>query len=252
MQGGRGFRGLAPFCERWESRLNPRLLRVGKGLNPVVVIDDFTGTKDAAIAAAASLAPFPDARANYYPGVRRVIGEGDGDAERYVTNVMESVGPFIAGAFDVMTYRLVEASFSVVTAPPETLLPMQRAPHFDTTDPDTIAMIHYLHVPGQSATAFFRHRGTGIERVDECNVDTFVTAARIDAAQQPEGHAYVQGGDAHYDELERVEARPDRLVFYQGGLLHSGIIPPTMPLDPDPRRGRLTANFFLTLDRRPT
>lgn len=232
--------------------MKPRLLRVGNGAHPVVVIDAFTGDADAVTAIAAALAPFPKARANYYPGVRRLIEGGDGAADDYARNVMEKVGPFIAGAFDVMDYRLVEASFSVVTTDPARLLPMQRAPHFDTTDPDTIAMIHYLNVPGASATAFFRHRATAIERVDARNVERFVAFAQRDSETQPGGAAYVQGGDDHFEELERVEAVPDRLVFYQGGLLHSGIIPPAMPLDPDPTRGRLTANFFVKLDRRPS
>ena len=41
------------------------------------------------------------------------------------------------------------------------------------------------------------------------------------------------------------EALPDRMIIYQGSLLHSGIIPPGMPLSADPREGRLTANIFV-------
>ena len=46
-----------------------------------------------------------------------------------------------------------------------------------------------------------------------------------------------------------VEAKADRVVIYQGSLLHSGIIPPDMPLSDDPRVGRLTANLFVQAQR---
>jgi hypothetical protein len=39
------------------------------------------------------------------------------------------------------------------------------------------------------------------------------------------------------------------LIIYQGRMLHSGLIPADATLDPDPRRGRLTANFFVQLRR---
>jgi hypothetical protein len=37
--------------------------------------------------------------------------------------------------------------------------------------------------------------------------------------------------------------------MYQGGLLHSGIIPAGMSFGGDPRTGRLTANFFVKAKR---
>jgi hypothetical protein len=42
-----------------------------------------------------------------------------------------------------------------------------------------------------------------------------------------------------------VEGIVDRIVIYQGSLLHSGIIPPGMNFSADPREGRLTANIFV-------
>jgi hypothetical protein len=35
------------------------------------------------------------------------------------------------------------------------------------------------------------------------------------------------------------------MIIFQGSLLHSGLIPPDMPLTGDPRQGRLTANIFV-------
>jgi hypothetical protein len=229
--------GLADMDQR-----HPALVRVGLG-HPLVVVDGMTGDVPAIGAAAAALAPFPPA-GNLYPGLRRVIDENDGAAWRYVDRLLQDASPFVAGAFDCEAFDLVEASFSIVTTAPTDLAPPQRAPHFDGTDPDLVAMLHYLgDFPG-SGTAFFRHRATGIEAVTEANLSTYVGAARTELAT-----GYVQGSNAHYDELHRVEARADRLLIYSGNLLHSGIIPSAMPLDPDPLHGRLTANYFLRLTR---
>jgi hypothetical protein len=221
--------------------LKPQLHRLGVG-HPLVVVDQISGDLGAVRALAAALAPFPPAP-HFYPGVRRVLDEAD-IAWTYARSLVEAASPFVAGAFDCEAFDLVEASFSIVTTAPTDLAPPQRAPHFDGTDPDLVAMLHYLgDFPG-SGTAFFRHRATGIEAVTEANLSTYVGAARTELAT-----GYVQGSNAHYDELHRVEARADRLLIYSGNLLHSGIIPSAMPLDADPLHGRLTANYFLRLTR---
>jgi len=59
------------------------------------------------------------------------------------------------------------------------------------------------------------------------------------------GSGYITGSDASYEQIEAIEAVPDRLLIYQGSLLHSGIIPKGMTFSPDPKVGRLTANLFV-------
>ena len=51
--------------------------------------------------------------------------------------------------------------------------------------------------------------------------------------------------DDFFEQIAHVEAVPDRLIIYHGSLLHSGVIPEGMKFSPDPRQGRLTANFFI-------
>lgn len=222
--------------------MKPQLLRLGEGAHPVVVVDGMTGRADAVVGIAAAMAPLPRVAGSHYPGLRRVIDERDADGFAYVRQLLEDAAQFIAGAFDIDRFDLVEASFSMVTTAPDRLSPAQRAPHFDSTDAKHIAAIHYLRGTDASGTAFFRHRATGIERIDAGNVDSYVIAARGEAVVR---HGYAQGSDDHYKEIGRVEGVPDRLVLYRGGLLHSGVIPPGLPLDDDPRTGRLTANYFL-------
>jgi hypothetical protein len=226
-------------------RVRPELRRVGKEQSPVVVIDGFSGDAEAVAALADALAPFPDVRSGYYPGVRRVIGQQDGDADAYVERTCREAAQFIAGAFDLESFDLVEASFSMVTARPAELKPAQRAPHFDSADHKYLALLHYLRVPADSGTAFYRQRSTGIERVSEANIARFVTTAEREAAQLAPDAGYVAGSDAFFEQTGAIEAVVDRLVIYQGCLLHSGIIPPDMTFSADPRAGRLTANLFI-------
>ena len=220
--------------------MKPVLRRFGEGQHPVVVVDDFTGNIGAIVEIAAALAPFPLNRDSYYPGVRRYITEEDEAAFVYARDLLQAAGPFIAGAFDFDSYDWVEASFSMVTTPPEMLTPPQRAPHFDTTNPAELAVLHYLSdTPG---TAFYRHRLTGIEQVNDANRDRFIHYARPAAAL---AKGYISGSDPQYQQIGMVEGVADRVVIYRGSLLHSGIIPPGTSLSADPRQGRLTCNLFV-------
>jgi hypothetical protein len=211
----------------------------------VVVIDDFSGTVEKITEIADALAPFPPSDANFYPGVRRMIGPADEEAHAYVVQACEKAAPFIGGAFDVDDFDLHEASFSVVTTPPERLRSVQRAPHFDSTDQNLLALLHYLRVPAGTGTAFYRHRATGIERVTAENRARFVAHARSDLLKLKPNTGYIDSSDDFFEQTERVEAIPDRLVIYHGSLLHSGIIPRGMSLEAGPREGRLTANIFI-------
>lgn len=209
------------------------------------MIDNFSGAVEAIAALADQLAPFPQIKDNYYPGVRRHLTGADEEAYGYVLDTCNQAAPFIGGAFGVQSFDLEQASFSVVTLPPGELRPVQRAPHFDGPEQNLFALLHYLRVPADSGTAFYRHRATGIERVTSANVNLFVNAARSESARLAPDSGYMNGSDAFYEQIGVVEAVADRVLIYHGSLLHSGVIPPGMSFSADPSEGRLTANFFL-------
>jgi len=225
--------------------VKPELRRIGTEQSPVVVIDNFSGRLGEILEIAEALAPYPALKSNYYPGLRRLITSTDEAADAYVEETCERAGQFIAGAFDVDSFDLIEASFSMVTTLPSELSRPQRAPHFDTPDPKYYALLHYLRVPAGSGTAFYRQRSTGIERVTEGNIGAFVTTAEREAALLAPDSGYIHGSDEFFEQIGTVEAVPDRLIIYQGSLLHSGIIPAAMNFSADPREGRLTANLFV-------
>ena len=224
--------------------MRPELRRVGQAQTPVVMVDEVTGDSRTVVDIAVALAPFPPAAGTYYPGLRRAITPADADASAYVERTLQTIAPFIGGGFDADSFDLIEASFSMVVARPETLDPAQRAPHFDSTDPDYLAVLHYLSdTPG---TAFYRQRATGIEVVTPANQAAFIAGARRDSAGLS---GYTAGSNAAFEQIGLVEGRADRLVIYPGRLLHSGVIPPEMSFSDDPRQGRLTANMFVRARR---
>jgi hypothetical protein len=210
-----------------------------------VIIDDFTGDAEGVARLADSLAPFPPIRDNYYPGVRRMIGERDEEAYSYVLKTCDRAAPFIGGAFDVQDFRLKEASFSVVTTPPDRLRATQRVPHFDSSEQDLFALLHYLRVPAGTGTAFYRHRSTGIERITIADRDRFLAASGAELESLAPDSGYMSESSEYFEQIGRVEAVPDRMIMYHGSLLHSGIIPADMLLSANPREGRLTANLFI-------
>jgi hypothetical protein len=174
-----------------------------------------------------------------------MIEEDQPQAFAYVQRTCNAAAQFIAGAFEVDGFRLLRASFSLVTKRPAELLPPQRVPHYDSTDQKYYALLHYLRVPEGSGTAFYRQRSTRIERVTEANEDAFIATVQQQVQQLPPDSGYIEGSNAFFEQIGIVEAVPDRLVIYQGSLLHCGVIPKGMNFSADPREGRLTANLFV-------
>jgi hypothetical protein len=221
--------------------VRPELRRFGNGQIPVVVIDDFSGSLEQIREIAEELAPYPR-HTNNYPGLRRIFTAADTAANAYAEETCGRAAQFIANAFDIDSFDLLEASFSMVTLKPTELSPAQRAPHFDTTNQKDLALLHYLRAPPDAGTAFYRQRTTGIERVTKFNVSVYLPVAEV---QLSANSGYFHGSDEFFEQIGAVEAVPDRMIIFQGSLIHSGIIPPDMPLTGDPRQGRLTANIFV-------
>ena len=139
----------------------------------------------------------------------------------------------------------MQAWYSIVTTAPADLLPIQRLPHVDGTDPAQIAMMLYLHRTAHGGTAFFRHRSTGLEALTADDFPRYAKALHDDVARTglPPA-AYPTDGAPHFDCTHVVPGAFNRAVFYRGNILHSGVIDNAAPLPADPREGRLTINAF--------
>lgn len=173
-----------------------------------------------------------------YPGLRAPLDEEVSKAW------LAQLSPLLDKAFGPAANGWsIQIWYSVVTAQPAELIPMQRLPHVDGTDPSLIAMMLYLHHTDHGGTAFFRHRSTGLEQLTKETFPTYKAALEADvrAAGMPPAR-YVTDGAPHFERIHASTGAFNEAVFYRGNILHSGIIDNDVPIVPDPRTGRLTIN----------
>ncbi|KQT35209.1 hypothetical protein ASG29_03605 [Sphingomonas sp. Leaf412] len=211
---------------------------IGEEAQPVVVVDGFHPDPDA-LRAAAIATPFGPAH-HHYPGIRAALPDD------YLTQVRGVVALILRDAFGVRAaVDVIDASFSIVTTPPDRLTVPQRLPHVDAVAPGRIALVHYLSPGGGDGTAFFRHRATGYETIDAARAPGYHAALNREIATDPP-HGYVHDDTPLFARTALVEARYNRAVIYRSAMLHSGAITRPDTLPPDPATGRLTVTAFLS------
>jgi hypothetical protein len=217
--------------------------RVGQARTPVIVIDNFAENIEDIINHACEAAEFGPATTSIYPGIRAKLPKS------YTREVLRNLYRLFFSIYSVPTnlgMKAVNAAFSLIATPERELEPNQGRPHFDSDHPYFMAVLHYLNQGNFCDTGLFRHRSTGWERITNDNFEAYIQALKDqEKANGPPTSAYVKGSNEHYELYHRIEYRPNRLVAYPGGLLHSGLVDPAVDINPDPRTGRLTANIFV-------
>ena len=216
---------------------------------PLLILEEAVEHAEGLVDIAAGSAIFADAASggdNFYPG-RLAPAPLD-----YVGALGRALDPLIREAYGLRGVALRHAScnFALATLGPDQLGLAQRLPHVDTVDPLQFAVLHYLCDPKLGGTAFYRHRSTGYETLTPDRLEPYRSSLDRELAAAPPGPVYVNGDTAQFVRTRLVEAVFNRIIVYRSRLLHSGHIPLPQALSPDPRKGRLTANIFLTY--RPT
>lgn len=220
---------------------NVTLDRIGAMGAPVIVIDDFHPDPESLVEQAATRDFARTSR--YYPGVR---ARGEFAYAKFVRARLRELLPADFGDFDDILPT--ECNFSLLTLPPEETVPFQRIPHFDGTDTNTVAVLHYLCKPWHGGTAFYRHRSTGTEIVTAGNLHEYARAVDADVAVHGEPPPrYVNGSTPIFEQIAAYEPVFNRALVYRGTSLHSGSIPGDFVPVADPVHGRLTVNTFVQL-----
>jgi hypothetical protein len=218
---------------------NVRAERIGHEGTAVAVVDDCLAAPEAAVALADSLGYAPIGP--YYPGVRAALGP---DAAAAFGAALKGI---IAGALSIDAARWAgDCFFSIVTAAPANLAPIQRLPHFDGLEEARIAAVLFLASSDFGGTSFYRHRATGFETVNAARYPAYGEALKADVARHglPPA-AYIGDGAPLFDEIATFEPVFNRLLLYRGAALHCSRIRNADALNADPRKGRLTLNLFL-------
>ncbi len=219
---------------------------IGHERHPVIIIDGFL--KNPAmlidIAADCDFTPVEEA-GNFYPGIRARA------PQEYAACVYRSTSTLIGDVFGIsngVRAKVSLCAFSLATMKPHELNAIQCLPHFDTSNSNQFAALHYLFSGDLGGTSFYRHRDTGYEAITSDRtgqyVDSIKKSTGADAAQ-PTG--YVNGDTDLFERIADIEAKTNRLIIYKSFLLHSGSIGSDQNFTENPREGRLTANTFLEI-----
>lgn len=225
------------------SDIKLQIMTVGIDKTPVIIIDDFAIKTDDIIESACSDAEFKVLDNTYYPGIRAPL------PKNYVINVLQAIYQDIFQVYKIpkhLQLRPQEIYFSLITKSETELSLLQRMPHFDTSRPFYFAVLHYLNPNSHGNTGLFRHKPTGLDKIEEHNAGFYLSSAQryIDNNGETAQEYFTRSND-HFELYEQIEYKPNRLVIYPGQLLHSIIIAPEKDIDANPRTGRLTANIFI-------
>ncbi len=215
-----------------------RIDYVGSSRAPVLVIEDAWPNASALVELAAERRDFVP-RSLYYPGVRSPAPVD------YARGIVARLNDLICSTFEIDDLVITDSTFSIVATPPEKLVPFQRVPHFDSVDPNGLALLHYLSDLG--GTSFYRHRSTGLEIITGAVQEEYIE--KVNAEVRAKGMpppAYVDGDTEFFERIAKYDAAFNRALIYRGSMLHSVNVPEGFIPAPDPRNGRLSLNTFLT------
>jgi len=220
-----------------------KVLHIGHARTPIIVIDDFAADTTPLIRCAGeAVASYGPDDTSMYPGIRTKL------PQTYVRSVLDALFRLFFQVYQVpadLGLKPVNAVFSLIATPEVELAPKQCAPHFDSTRPYYLAVLHYLNDGPFCDTGLFRHRETGFERITESNLERYIRSREehLERVGAPE-KAYIKDSNEQFELYDRIPYRANRLVVYPGNLLHSGLVDPQVDIDADPATGRLTANIF--------
>jgi len=216
-------------------------LTMGLERAPLVVIDNFVQEADELVSIATGLTYAPPAR--NFPGIRAVAPPA------YQQLLIGRTSGMLMDIFGLRRGGIPKLSmchYSVVTVSAHELNPAQRIPHVDSLGKDGLATIHYLFRKDWGGTAFYRHRRTGFEVVDESRGELYFKTLQSEM-ESPEfpGAGYINGDSALFERIAQQDGVFNRMLIYRRNSLHSGSIAENFEPDPNPRTGRLSINSFI-------
>jgi hypothetical protein len=215
-------------------------LAIGAERAPLLVIDNVLPEPDTVVEIGVSK-NYNDV-ATYYPGVRARVPLS------VQQSLLEDLRSEFGGFFGLVSanLRFTSCHFSLVTAPKERLSYLQRIPHIDSVSSHELALVLYLFKADLGGTAFYRHRATGFEVVDQSRHGEYWRHVELErAAIEQAPSDYIAGDTDFYQCVARQDGVFNRMLVYRRTSLHSGALAPGFVPTPDPRKGRLSITGFI-------
>jgi len=197
--------------------------------------------------AIARRAAFQRADDNAYPGLllpmERTIAAALGDF--FNTHVRR--------LFDARRLISLHARLALVTLPPAELGPRQQLCHSDNVGVEPghsiqASVLYLFRNPAFGGTSFYVPNQSQAQTArlfhDASKLPREEFARRYDIAP-----GYMCASNHWFRRVAGVPAKWNRVIFYDGAMLHSGDVGAPEKLDADPARGRLTLNGFFSCRR---
>ena len=219
-------------------------LSIGAEGAPLLVIDDLV-SDPGRLVRKASLGHFAG-QASMFPGIRAPAPLS------YQRFLEATLNPLLAECFGLQPGRFAfpMCHFSLVTMAPEKLSFLQRVPHVDSVHGDGLATVHYLFHGQWGGTAFYRHRRSGFEYIDQSRSDRYFRSLEQESRRSDAtGEGYIDGDTSLFERVAHVEGAFNRMVVYRRNSLHSGRIDNARVPPADPLAGRLSINTFIDVLR---
>jgi hypothetical protein len=228
---------------------NPILTKfsIGEENSPLLIIDDFAHKPADFISHVGDGSSFKADGKNFYPGKRSPA------PQVYSEEICKKYLPLFKSYFGLdkaISAKPVMSAFAITDRAPEHLKPIQMLPHFDTTNLNQLAVVHYLCEPEHGGISFYRHRASSFETITQKRLAGYGHQLKKEAIahQLHKNPCYMGGNNALFEKLHTVEARMNRAVIYPSRMLHSGDINPLLGLSSDPKIGRLTIGSFILVE----
>lgn len=158
--------------------------------------------------------------------------------------------------FDARRLLRMHLRLSMVTLRPEQLKPAQWLCHSDRfglqPSQSIQASVLYLFKDAALGGTGFYQPARPPEEVRTLFDDAIALTADAFTTRYDLEPGYLLDSNRYFDRIGGVEACWNRMVFYDGTILHSGDIRAPKKLSHDPLHGRLTLNGFYTCQRHAT
>lgn len=184
---------------------------------------------------------------SYYPGIYRMAPE---DLTQQLTDYFQ----FHARRhFDARRCVETICRYSIVTLPPQELRPLQWLCHRDDVGLDpTLSMqasvLYLFHDPQLGGTGFYVPTRNAAD-TGALFADARLLSPQAFTVKYGISPGYMHEGNAWFRRIGNVAARWNRLIIYDGGMMHASDIVEPDRLSADPANGRLTLNGFFTCRR---
>ena len=246
---------------------NVSLLRIGNEQTPLIVFQDFMPDASELIEYALEQR-FVANPNDFYPGIRTSAPNS------YKNRLVEIVGQvfqqfddeqFFAGLdgqqelqgtkSPVPDINVTLSALSINNVAEQDLKPIQMLPHFDSTQQNQWAVVHYLCSEEHGGTSFYRHKSTGFERISESRLSLYGQTLKKEAmAEQLHlNPKYIRADNQveHrlFESIHSISAKFNKAVLYPSNLLHSGDINPALGLSEAPNSGRFTISSFISINQ---